>query len=320
LGQGVEPELRDGGRLTDEQVLCGLRDRVWSATSIEKWIGCPVAWFVERLLAPDRFDPDPEPFARGSLAHEALNTTFARLGEETGSTRVTPRTLEPARALLRDALAEAAPEHLLSVSPERARAIGRALGADLERYLEYAAGLESPLAPRDFELAFGPFEQDEEHGEPSALPAFELGGGVRLRGRIDRIDVAESGEAVVIDYKGADAPRAQRWLADGKLQVALYMQAAEQLLDLRVVGGLYQPLRGEKIQARGAVLAGHEAAVDCTRTDRLDTEELDELLAAALDAARGAAGEAGRGELEPRPASCAWNGGCLYPTICRCER
>ncbi|MCW3033804.1 MAG: ATP-dependent nuclease subunit B-like protein [Solirubrobacterales bacterium] len=320
LGTHAEPELPDGGRLTDERVLRGLRDRVWSATSIEKWVGCPVAWFVERLLGPDRFDPDPEPFARGSLAHEALNRTFARLGEETGSTRVTSRTLEPARTLLRQALAEAAPDHLLSVSPERARAIGRALAADLERYLEYAAGLESSLAPREFELAFGPFEQEEQHGEPSTLPAFELGGGVRLRGRIDRIDVAESGEAIVIDYKGADAPRAQRWLADGKLQVALYMQAAEQLLDLRVVGGLYQPLRGEKIQARGVVLAGHEAAADCTRTDRFETDELDELLAAALDAARDAAGEAGRGELEPRPASCAWNGGCQYPTICRCER
>ncbi len=309
-----------GGRLTDERILSELRDRVWSATSIEKWIACPVAWFVERLLAPGRIEPDPEPFARGSLGHEALNLTFAGLGRETGSTRLTPGNLELARTLLRAALAEAGPRHLLSVSPERALAIGRALGADLERYLEYAAGLEGSLAPREFELGFGPFSEEEQHGESSELPPFELGGGVRLRGRIDRIDVGADGEAVVIDYKGADAPRGRRWIADGKLQVALYMQAAEQLLDLRVVGGLYQPLRGESIKARGAVMSGHDAAASCIRTDRFDPEELDELLAGALDAARAAAGEAGRGELEPRPNTCAWNGGCRYPTICRCER
>ncbi len=69
-GEPVPPSRE----LRDERVLAGLRDRVWSATALERWVGCPVAWFVERLLAPGRLDPDPEPFARGSLAHEALNT------------------------------------------------------------------------------------------------------------------------------------------------------------------------------------------------------------------------------------------------------
>ena len=319
-GGGTGGELAAGGRLTDERVLGPLRERVWSATSIERWIACPVSWFVERLLAPSRLDPDPEPFARGRLGHEALNATFEQLGLETDSTRITPANLERARTLLRAALAEAETRHQLSVSPERALAARRALGADLERYLEHAAELEGPLVPRHFELAFGPFEESEPGERASELPALDLGGGLRLRGRIDRIDVGPAGEAVVIDYKGAEAPRGQRWLQDGKLQVALYMQAAEQLLDLRVVGGLYQPLRGESIQARGAILAGHESAADCTRTDRYEADELDELLAAAREAARQAAREAGGGELEPRPASCAWRGGCMFPTICRCER
>ena len=306
--------------LSDDRVLGALRGRVWSATALERWVGCPVAWFVERLLAPGRLDPDPEPFARGSLAHDALNATFVALGEETGSTRVTPANLERARVLLREALAAAAPRYVLSTSPQRAAAISRSLGADLERYLEHTAGLQCAMEPRHFELAFGEFGSDEQHGEPSTLPAFELGGGFSLRGRIDRIDVDAGGEAVVIDYKGASVTRAERWAAEGKLQVALYMQAAEQLLDLRVVGGLYQPLRGEDIKARGAVLAGHALAEDCVRTDRFESEDLDELLAAALDIARAAAGEAARGALEARPASCAYGGGCQFPTICRCER
>jgi ATP-dependent helicase/DNAse subunit B len=305
-------------QITDEAVLNVLRERPWSGTSIETWVKCPVAWFVERLLSPGRFEPDPEPFARGSLAHDALKATLEGLRRETGSARVTPGSLALARELLAGALAEAEPRNRLSVSPERAIAIRRGLHADLDRYLGHAAELVSTLAPRELELGFG-FSGEDEHGEASELPAFELGGGVRLRGRIDRIDVGEDGEAVVIDYKAKEAPRGLDWLKGGKLQVALYMQAAEQLLGLRVVGGLYQPLRGEELKARGALLADHESAGNCIRTDRFDAEELDELLAAALDAAREAAGQAGRGELEPRPRTCAWKGGCKYPTICRCE-
>jgi ATP-dependent helicase/DNAse subunit B len=277
-----------------------------------------VAWFVERLLSPERFEPDPEPFARGSLAHDALKTTLEGLRRETGSARVTPGSLGLARELLDGALAEAEPRNRLSVSPERATAIRRGLHADLDRYLGHAAETDSALVPEELELGFG-FDGADEHGEASQLPAFEMGGGVRLRGRIDRIDVGEDGEAVVIDYKAKEAPRGLDWIKDGKLQVALYMQAAEQLLGLRVAGGLYQPLRGEDLKARGALLADHESAVNCVRTDRFDADELDELLAAALDAALEAVGQAGRGELEPRPRTCAWKGGCKYPTICRCE-
>jgi ATP-dependent helicase/DNAse subunit B len=316
--------LAAAGRLTDERVLAALRERVWSGTSIEKWLDCPVSWFVERLLAPERFEPEPEPLVRGGLAHAALKDTLDGLRRETGSARVTPATLGRARELMRAALAaaDADASQRLSVSPEREAAIVRSLRADLERYLEHAAGLEGSLVPRELELGFG-FDDpgQDDHGEPSELPAFELGGGVRMRGRIDRIDVGADGAAVVIDYKARSAPAGDKWLSDRKLQVALYMQAAEQLLGVRVVGGLYQPLSGRDPRARGVLLDDHDAADGCVRTDRIDPEALAELLGAALDAARAAAGEAGRGELEPRPETCGFRGGgCRHPTICRCER
>ena len=83
----------------------------------------------------------------------------------------------------------------------------RSLHADLERYLEHAAALDGPLAPGELELGFG-FTGEDEHSEASELPAFELGGGVLMRGRIDRIDVEPGGDAVVIDYKARARRRA----------------------------------------------------------------------------------------------------------------
>jgi RecB family exonuclease len=292
---------------------------VWSASSLSKWIGCPMSWFVERVLGPDAFEPDPEPLARGGLAHAALKDALSGLREETGSARLSGASLPRARELLRAALIANEPRYQLSVAPERRAAVGRRLRADLERYLEQAAACESPLEPRELELGFG-FAADDERGEGSELPAFDLGGGVLLRGRIDRVDVGEHGEAIVYDYKGARAPAAARWIRDGDLQVALYMCAIEQLLRVRAVGGFYQPLTGEDLRARGVLDGDAGVEVECVATDVREHGEVRELLSQALAAAREAAAEAASGELPARPHTCAFRGGCMYPSICRSER
>ncbi len=312
--------------LRDERLLAELRGRVWSASSLEKWIGCPTRWFVERMLSPGAFEPDPEPLARGGLAHAALRDTLEGLRRETGTARLTPANLALARELLAVALTENEPNHPLSVAAERRTAVRRRLQSDLERYLAHAAGADSPLEPTELELGFGFAAGDHgsapagEHGEAGDLPALDLGGGVLLRGRIDRVDVSESGDAVVYDYKGSRAPAGARWIRDGNLQVALYMRAVEQLLGVRVVGGFYQPLSGEDLRARGVLDGDAGVEIDCVRPDVCEAAELRELLEQAVAGAREVAAQAGRGELQARPESCAFRGGCMYPTICRCER
>ncbi|HEY2397373.1 MAG TPA: PD-(D/E)XK nuclease family protein [Solirubrobacteraceae bacterium] len=310
--QGSEP-------LRDELLLERLRTHVWSASSVERWVGCPVAWFVERMLHPRAFDPDPEPLARGGLAHAVLKDTLEGLRHETGSARVTAATLPRARELLAQALAENESSHQLSVVPERRTAVRRRLQVDLERFLEHAAHQDSPLEPRELELGFG-IGEDDDRGEPSTLPAFELPGGMKLRGRIDRIDVSDGGDAVVYDYKASRALPAARWIKEGSLQVALYMRAVEQLLGLRAIGGFYQPLSGESLRARGVLDRDGDLVLDCVRTDLCEHDEVRELLEEAVASATAAAAEAGRGQLEPRAHTCAFRGGCKFPTICRSER
>jgi ATP-dependent helicase/DNAse subunit B len=308
---GARP--RSIGPLRDERVLGELRERaLWSASSLESWAGCPVKWFVERLLRAGDIDPEPEPIARGGLAHAALKDALEHLRERTGSARLTPASLGLAKRLLRDALAELQARYPLSVAPERLAGARRRLTVDLERYLEYAAEQASPLEPTHLELEFG-FEQD-------GLPPLELGEGVLLRGRIDRVDVGAGDEAVVYDYKSRSAPPGAKWAGEGIFQVALYMRAVERLLGHTTVGGFYQPLAGKDMRARGALDGDSGVELDCVRTDRLDRDELHELIEQCVAATLRAAAEAKSGLLEPRPDTCAYRGGCAYPTICRCER
>jgi hypothetical protein len=60
--------------------------------------------------------------------------------------------------------------------------------------------------------------------------------------------------------------------------------------------------------------------LDCVSTDVREHAELRELLDQAVAVAREVAGQAAGGRLQARPDTCAFKGGCQYPTICRCER
>jgi hypothetical protein len=270
---------------------------------------------VERLLRPAPLEADPEPLARGALAHAALRDTLAGLRERTGSGRPRPAVLGLARALLAEALERQEAQTPAASAPERLPG-ARRLRADLERYLEQAcAAAGSELEPAHLELAFG-FTEEDEH----SLPALDLGEGLRLRGRIDRVDVSEAGQAVVYDYKSGRVAAPDRWLADGSLQVALYMRACEQLLGVPAAGGFYQPLAGRDLRPRGLLAADAALELEAVNGDVRERADLDDLLGALLRVAQRAASEARAGALEARPDTCTLAGGCRYPSICRCER
>src|SRR5207249_2992447 len=83
---------------------------------------------------------------------------------------------------------EELPADLAPGRPDGVRAAARrSIEADLRRYLEHEAADDCDWAPRAVELRFG-FEEE-------AVAPLELGDGVRLRGVIDRVDVAPGGTA-----------------------------------------------------------------------------------------------------------------------------
>jgi ATP-dependent helicase/nuclease subunit B len=300
-----------------QRLMPELREReLWSASSLERWSACPASWFIERLLRAQDLEPEPEPLARGSLAHLVLRDVFEGLREQTGSARLTASSLKTARALMAQALERREAEAPLTVAQERLPLARRRLEVDLDRYLLHAAEQSSPLEPTHIELSFG-FPE-----EPGSLPPLKLADGVLLRGRIDRIDVGSGGQAIVYDYKSGRTGSGHsgvKWLQSGHMQMALYMRVVSELLGLDVVGGLYQPLSGGDPRARGLLAVDAGLEISHVRTDRCDCEQIEEIVGEVCESALQAARQAQAGAIEARPATCSYAGGCMYPTICRCR-
>jgi RecB family exonuclease len=259
-----------------------------------------------------QLDPDPEQMVRGNYAHAVLQRTYSRLREETGSRRVTPDNLVEAERIALDELRAAREEFRISPKTTRVRAAVRRLEFDLLRFLHHEAESDGRFEPEHLERSFG--GRDEE--------PVEIAEGVRVRGKIDRVDVFD-GHALVRDYKSgksADSYKVASWESKNRLQAALYMLVVERLLELKPAGGVYVPLGGSERRPRGMVRDDvPELGSDFYENDRLDPEAFDRQLEWARDRIVDAAGRMRRGELCSSPDTCAWNGGCSYPSICRTE-
>jgi RecB family exonuclease len=313
-GSGDEPDAR---RTLGPAALERMRhSRILSPGALEAYANCPVKWLIERQLEPQPMAPDPDPITRGSLMHDVLERLLSELG---GS--VTPASLGAARVILDRLIAELAQgdaERLAVGEPDVVRAGAlRAIEADLRRYLEHEAATGRAWRPFGLELRFG---FDDE----GSLPPLVLGEGddeVRVRGVIDRVDVDDDGHAFVRDYKSGNARPgwpAARWREERQLQVALYMLVVRRLMGLDAVAGVYQPLRGDDLRARGVFVADTPLGPGVHDRDARSSEEVDAELADAAERAVGLALRLRKGELTPCPSTCS-RGGCAYPSICRSQ-
>jgi ATP-dependent helicase/DNAse subunit B len=304
------------GPIALDAALAALRDRgAVSPTAVERFAGCPVNWLIEDVLKPVALEPDPERLVQGAFAHDVLELTYSRLREQTGDRRITEANLGRAEAIMLAALADEVDRRGATMRGPRMRAAVRRLEFQLLRHLAYEATSTSEFEPEHLELAFG--LPDAEY------PEVELGGGLRVRGKIDRVD--RRGDKVAVrDYKSGRVTdySAANWPGKGRLQAALYMLVAERLLGVEAVAGLYTPLSGDDRRPRGALNAdfADQLGADFVAGDVLSGEEFAALRDWAGAAIATAAAEMGEGRLCSKPDSCAYRGGCSHPSICRIER
>ena len=285
---------------------------IWSATSLERYLRCRMAWLVDNFLRPKNLEPDADQLAYGGAVHTVLQKLFERLHKD--GTRLSETTLSAALGLIDPILAGLDPFFADPLKEQiQRRGIKRAVAA----YLSEAAAAGSEFTPDQFELSFG--MRDEE-------PA-DLGDGLVLSGKIDRVDV-QGEQAIIVDYKTGSVSKnwpAAKWLSEGVIQNALYaLVYGSRNPNVEVVGALYQPVRvGKPADGRPRGAIGREAdehRSDIVRTDRIGEDEFAELLVEARALAVDAVERIGRGELQPQdPAKCSYSrdGGCAFPGICR---
>jgi ATP-dependent helicase/DNAse subunit B len=311
---GPRREERVAGPLTCGSLLAelGERDAV-SAGALERFADCPVKWLVEDLLRPEALEPNPEAMVRGDYAHTVLEHTYRRVREETGERRITRANLSRAERILLEELRERRSAFTISPKEPRVKAAARRLEFDLLRHLRAEARSDSRFEPEHLELRFG---YGDGH-EP-----VEIAAGLRVRGRMDRIDTHD-GLALVIDYKSGkrvDRYKVASWEKENRFQAALYMLVVERLLGLRAAGGVYVALGSEDPRPRGMVAAEVDAlGSGWVSGDRLEPDEFREKIGWALGRIRATDAEMRAGRLCPAPERCDWQGGCKYPSICRSE-
>ncbi|HET9451681.1 MAG TPA: PD-(D/E)XK nuclease family protein, partial [Aggregicoccus sp.] len=206
--------------------------RPLSASTLARFGSCRFRGFLSyglRIPEPPRAFEELDPRTRGTFWHKVVEELFARLQAEGLLGRPLAEVPEP----LLDAALEAASSAIVSRGPvghpalwrlarERARAMARRILADESRGLPFAE-----LAPRAYELAFGPGAADPAWAHV-ALEGGEGEAPIHFEGKIDRLDGAGA-EVGVLDYKsGRIAPPTQlrEQLLSTDFQLPLYLFAA----------------------------------------------------------------------------------------------
>ncbi len=289
----------------------------FNVTELERFADCSSAWFIDRLIDPRSIDAEVDPKLRGSVAHSALFKFFTRLPKELGVEKLDERVEDGAVRLMRACLDEALGGVRMEMTEMQARELDQTLWRDLEAVVHEECGSGLQLVPRRFEVAFG-----SERAAPELQRGLDLGDGLTLSGKIDRIDIDPfSARGIVQDYKsGKHAHSAVEIEKELRLQIPLYMLVLRDLVGIEPLGGVYRPLAGER-RARGLLRKDEgETLVGYSRNDYLEEDAFWAMVASAEETARRFAGRIRGGDVEhdPRGGECPqW---CDLWPMCRVER
>ena len=249
-----------------------LRPVALSPSRAKDFMQCPLLF---RFRTVDRLPEPPSPAAvRGTLVHSVLE----RLFDLPAAGR------EPAAALQ---FLEPAWEELRTERPDVEEMFGSP--EDLHEWLVSAR----ELVERYFQVEN---PQRLEPAEREKLVEVELASGIRLRGFVDRLDVAPDGAVRVVDYKTGKSPKPQ-WAAEAMFQMRFYG-----LILWRLTG---TPPRRLQLVYLGD---GQVLTLDPTPNELLATEERIEAIWSAITRA------ATTGNFQPRRSRlCDW---CSFQSLC----
>jgi ATP-dependent helicase/DNAse subunit B len=312
----------------------------FSVSQLETYAACPFRFFAERVLAlnvAEEFQEELTPLEQGSLLHEALFEfyTARRKLEQPPLWQCTDGEFKRACAELARIVEEKLssfdiPDAFWEIDKEAL--LGRPSGAVgvLEEFLQCERERDVEPVAEFFEVAFGGppgmlFDPGLSQEEPVSV------GRIRLKGKVDRIDLAAD-HFTIIDYKtGRKLPTSGDVRAGLSLQLPLYLFVTQRLLadggkpGRAPAGGLYYRLRSP-VFVRAALGDGEFKGRAFGRHDRVrnvseSAEEMRILMDTSLSAAEGYVDGMARGrfplvDAERVKEVCGY---CAFKTMCRIQ-
>lgn len=241
------------------------------ASELESYGKCGFRFLVERLMQPATMELDEFNREQGTVAHRVLQRLIGETKSHVDISQADEAQLLALRGKLDQLIDGAIAERGFSDCVD-----GRLMAFTLKRHLGYFIARESEASP-----AFKPDSLEFPFSE------VDMGDGLTLSGRIDRIDrIPGSERALVIDYKtGSSVSKWRRYEHEQQLQVPLYVHALS-MSGIKPVGGEYYALlSGER---RGFYLKDtkQELGRKVKPGDLVTEEQFETIVAAALERAR----------------------------------
>ena len=253
----------------ERKKLAHIGDRVFSVSHLESYGACPFQYFVSRVLrldTPEDLETGLSAMERGGVVHEILFEFYVKRREQ----KVPPlfecsdseyqKAVEDLLQLAKSKLDDLyVPDPLWQIEREELLGGQNGPGA-LREFMEVERNRKLAVKPAYFEVAFGPRAGSKRSTDPELRWDEPITAGtVKMRGRIDRLDIG--GDIfTIIDYKtGSHQPGMKDILAGTSLQLPLYLYAVERILAKSagkaphpVAGVYYNILKGSQKIALGS--------------------------------------------------------------------
>jgi RecB family exonuclease len=223
-------------RLVSAEVLAELKSAErFSPSSLEAYVRCPFAWFIQRVIGAEELESGLDGRVIGELIHQALSECYRSLAAD-GHIPLQSGNLAQAEKTADVIIDRLVRGPACPGSPAERLAAGWLLRSMAQRVLRMEA-LGNGL------LRFA--EAEKNVGGPDGVDI----GGIRVRGRIDRLDRTPDCRGVfVFDYKSGAAPAASAIGTSDGLQLPLYLMAlGAEHKEVDVIGGAYLSLREGKL-------------------------------------------------------------------------
>lgn len=254
--------------LESQSNLKTLRDRVYSVTDLEIYANCPFQYFMTNILNTKAVKEDVEDEIsrqdKGTLAHNVLFRFYKDRRDENSPklSQCSQENSDEAKKQLNRILElmsdEKRNQHgiseqnlLWSISIDKLRA---ALFRGIEAEQRYVLS----VLPRYFEVSFGTPLGDSDPELSSTEPITV--NDVKMRGKIDRIDIGE-GYFNIVDYKTGSSDIGIQDILEGRsIQLPVYLKVAQELFaqhhnlkELSPAAALYQKIRLRKFEQKPGI-------------------------------------------------------------------